>query len=226
LGRNWAASRSPAATLFLDEVGDIPLELQAKLLRVLQEQEFERLGGNKTIKVDVRLIAATNRDLAAMVEQRTFRAALYYRLNVFPIQVPPLHERSEDIPALVHYFVQEFARRMHKQIDQIAPQTLAVLKAYSWPGNVRELANLIERAAILSRGPVLEVPLAELDRRLNAKAVERGAAGVEPEHHRVLEALRESQWVLGGPRGAAARLGIKRTTLQSRLRKLGITRPT
>jgi formate hydrogenlyase transcriptional activator len=214
-------------TLFLDEVGDIPLELQAKLLRVLQEQEFERIGGNKTIKVDVRLIAATNRDLAAMVEQHTFRADLYYRLNVFPIRVPPLRERSEDIPALVRYFTQEFASRMHKRLDQVAPQTIARLKAHPWPGNVRELANLIERAAILSRGTVLEVPLAEVNRLVNAKPVERAAPpGAEPDQSRILEALCESQWVLGGPRGAAARLGMKRTTLQSRLPKLGITRPT
>jgi formate hydrogenlyase transcriptional activator len=213
-------------TLFLDEVGDIPLELQAKLLRVLQEQEFERIGGNKTIKVDVRLIGATNRDLAAMVEQHTFRADLYYRLNIFPIRVPPLRERSEDIPALVSHFAHDFARRMHKPLDQIAPQTMAGLKAYAWPGNVRELANLIERAAILSRGPVLEVPMGEFGRRSDAKLVGRQASLDEPDKGRILKALHESQWVLGWPKGAAARLGMKRTTLQSQLRKLGITRLT
>src|SRR5437870_5552205 len=213
-------------TLFLDEVGEIPLELQSKLLRVLQEQEFERVGGTRTIKVDVRLIAATNRDLARLVQEQRFRDDLYYRLNVFPIHVPPLRERPEDIPALVRFFVQRLARPMNRYIEVIPSETLEALRRYAWPGNVRELANLIERAMILSKGRTLEVPLAELRRRRSRADHEDGPATLEAvERMHILRVLGETNWTLGGPRGAAARLGMKRTTLQSLMRRLGITRP-
>ncbi len=210
-------------TLFLDEIGDIPLELQAKLLRVLQEQEFERLGGTRTIRVDVRLIAATNRDLAKMVAERQFREDLYYRLNVFPIAVPPLRERPEDIPLLVRYFAQQFARRADKKIETIPTETMEVLARWPWPGNIRELQNVIERAVILSPGPQLQVPLSEFKPQSSnsASAVET-LASFEKEH--IVRAIRESRGVIGGPHGAAARLGMKRTTLQARMRKLGISR--
>jgi formate hydrogenlyase transcriptional activator len=214
-------------TIFLDEVGEIPLELQPKLLRVLQEQEFERIGGTKTVKVDVRIIAATNRDLLRMVEQLRFRDDLYYRLNVFPIRVPALRERPEDVPALVRYFVQRLARPMNRHIDVIPAETLEALRRYAWPGNVRELANLIERAMILSRGRTLEVPLDDLvRRRAGASAMgDRGAADPDAQRMAVLRALEQANWVLGGPRGAAARLGMKRTTLQSLMRRLGVAKP-
>jgi formate hydrogenlyase transcriptional activator len=215
-------------TLFLDEVGDIPLELQSKLLRVLQEQEFERLGSTRTIRVDIRLIAATNRDLAAMVDQKQFRSDLYYRLNVFPIANPSLRERREDIGALVRYFAQKFSRRMHKHITSIPSEAMAALASYHWPGNIRELENLIERAVILSRGSTLDVPLAELKQpsRTTASLGTPSATTLEDaerEHIRV--ALQESNWQVGGASGAAARLGMKRTTLQSKMAKLGIERP-
>jgi len=213
-------------TLFLDEVGEIPLELQPKLLRVLQEQEFERVGGTRTIKVDVRLVAATNRDLARLVEEQRFRDDLYYRLNVFPIHVPPLRERPDDIPALVRFFVQRLARPMNRHVEVIPSETLEALRRYAWPGNVRELANLIERAMILSKGRTLEVPLAELRRRRPRADHEDGASTLEAvERMHILRVLGETNWTLGGPRGAAARLGMKRTTLQSLMRRLGITRP-
>jgi formate hydrogenlyase transcriptional activator len=211
-------------TLFLDEVGDIPLELQSKLLRVLQEQEFERLGSTRTIRVNVRLVAATNRDLAQMVAERQFRSDLYYRLNVFPLSVPPLRERREDIPLLVRYFAQRFAGRMNKQIETIPSETIAALSRYDWPGNVRELENLIERAVILSYGAVLQVPLTELKSQTGERAP--SAATLEAaEREHILRILRETKWVIGGPSGAAARLGMKRTTLQSKMHKLGIARP-
>jgi len=211
-------------TLFLDEVGDISLELQPKLLRVLQEQEFERLGGTRTIHVDARLVAATNRDLARMVAEREFRSDLYYRLNVFPIVVPPLRERREDIPTLVRYFAQKYARRMDKRVETIPSETMDALVRYPWPGNIRELENLIERAVILSPGPGLHVPPAELKPEAEAAASEiRTLETAEREH--ILRALQATNWVLGGPKGAATRLGIKRTTLQSRMQKLGISRP-
>jgi formate hydrogenlyase transcriptional activator len=215
-------------TLFLDEVGDIPLELQSKLLRVLQEQEFERLGSTRTIKVDVRMVAATNRDLPAMVADRQFRSDLYYRLNVFPIVNPPLRDRQEDIPPLVRYFTQTFSRRMNKQIDSIPADTMAALARYHWPGNIRELENFIERAVILTRGSTLEVPLAELRQR-NASA--RGNPAPKPttledaEREHIRRALEQANWQVGGPSGAAARLGMKRTTLQAKMAKLGIARP-
>jgi formate hydrogenlyase transcriptional activator len=210
-------------TLFLDEVGDIPLELQPKLLRVLQEQEFERLGSTRTKRVDVRIVAATNRSLEDMVAAGTFRNDLYYRLNVFPITLPSLRERSEDIPRLVRYFVQKFTRRMKKTIETIPTEAMNALVAYDWPGNVRELENAIERAVILSNGPVLHVPVTNFRGRTAPLATNGTLEATEREA--ILAALRESDWVLGGPRGAARRLGLKRTTLQSRMQKLGIQRP-
>ena len=211
-------------TLFLDEVGDIPLELQSKLLRVLQEQEFERLGSTRTIRVNVRLVAATNQDLSQMVADRQFRNDLYYRLNVFPVTVPPLRERQEDIPVLVRYFAQKYSRRMNKQIERIPSETMTVLSRYHWAGNVRELENLIERAVILSQGSDLHVPLAELK-----SAAMTGAQAVTTleaaERDHILRALQAANWVIGGPSGAAAKLGTKRTTLQSKMQKLGISRP-
>jgi formate hydrogenlyase transcriptional activator len=214
-------------TLFLDEVGDIPLELQSKLLRVLQEQEFERLGGNRTIRVDVRLVAATNRDLSAMVADRQYRSDLYYRLNVFPIANPPLRERREDIAALVRYFTQKFARRMNRRIESIPTDTLTTLSRYHWPGNIRELENFIERAVILSRGSQLDAPLAELKQASPAPAngaSESLATLEEAEREHIRQALRQTNGVVGGPSGAAARLGMKRTTLQAKMAKLGIER--
>ncbi len=217
-------------TLFLDEVGDIPLELQSKLLRVLQEQEFERLGSTRTIKVNIRLVAATNRDLEQMVADKQFRSDLYYRLNVFPIRVPSLRERSQDIPVLVRYFTQKHARRMDKRIQSIPGDALAALSKYHWPGNIRELENLIERSVILSSGPDLHVPLGELKVRATAPApaptLADGDGTLEAaERAHILRALKDTDWVLGGASGAAARLGMKRTTLQSKIKKLGITRP-
>jgi len=210
-------------TLFLDEVGDVPLELQSKLLRVLQEQEFERLGSNRTIRVDVRLVAATNRDLAQMVADKQFRSDLYYRFNVFPITAPSLRERPEDIPLLVRYFAQKYARLMNKQIETIPAGAMTALAKYHWPGNIRELENLIERSVILSQGPDLHVPLGEL--KAPTAAALNGAATLEAaEREHIHRVLRETKWVIGGPSGAATRLGMKRTTLQSKIRKLGISR--
>lgn len=214
-------------TIFLDEVEEIPLELQPKLLRVLQEQEFERLGSGKTIRVDVRVIAATNADLAQMVAEKKFRSDLYYRLNVFPISLPALRERAQDITLLVHFFAHRFAQQMKKPIKTIPNEALAQLTAYSWPGNIRELQNLIERAVILSRGSVLEVPLGEIKKTANEILVNQTGPvtleAVEREH--IIKTLREAGWVIGGNAGAAARLGLNRTTLNNRMRKLGITRP-
>ena len=212
-------------TLFLDEVGDIPLELQPKLLRVLQEKEFERLGSTRTLHVDVRVVAATNRDLTQMVEDRLFRSDLYYRLNVFPIVVPPLRDRAEDIPLLVRYFAQKHARRMDRRIETIPSEEMEALARYHWPGNVRELENLIERAVILSRGPALHVALPE--ERLSGDAPTASPITLEAaEREHILSALGATNWIIAGPGGAAARLGMKRTTLQSRMSKLGISRPT
>jgi formate hydrogenlyase transcriptional activator len=220
-------------SLFLDEVGDIPLELQPKLLRVLQEQQFERLGSTRTQQVDVRLIAATNCDLEKMVADRQYRSDLYYRLNVFPVTIPPLRDRPEDIPLLVRFFAQRFARRMKKPIESIPAKTSATLARYHWPGNVRELENVIERAVILSRGTELEVPLGELrvapeDVPAPAPPKSQAASGastlqsVERDH--ILQVLEETRWLVAGPAGAAAKLGMKRTTLQAKMRKLGISR--
>ena len=224
IGRFELAHRG---TIFLDEVGDIPLELQPKLLRVLQEQEFERLGSARTIRVDTRLVAATNADLAQKVADNQFRIDLYYRLNVFPLVLPPLRERREDIPLLVRYFVQKYAQRMKKPIDTIPVKAMIALTEYHWPGNVRELENFIERAVILSRGAELQLPLAELKQRSKVVPVAPldGVLTLEhAEREHIVRALGETNWVIGGPTGAAARLGMKRTTLQSRMRKLGIAR--
>jgi len=207
-------------TIFLDEVGDIPLDLQPKLLRVLQEHEFERLGSTRTQQVDVRVIAATHRDLKQMVDNGQFRSDLYYRLNVFPLTIPPLRDRAEDIPILVRYYVEKYARRMSRRIEEISTSAMEALCNYCWPGNVRELQNFIERAVILSQGQVLQAPLSDLEQsqKLKLGTLEE----VEREH--VLHALREAHWVIGGPSGAAARLGMKRTTLAYRIRKLKIPR--
>ena len=222
IGRFELADRG---TLFLDEVGEIPLELQVKLLRVLQEQEFERLGSTRTIRVHVRMIAATNRDLAQLVEERGFRSDLYYRLNVFPITMPPLRDRAEDIPALTRHFAQKFAQRMKKRIETIPSEAMKALQNYSWPGNVRELENFIERAVILTQGPDLFVPIAELKRPPNNTTHSVTTTLEQAEREHILKALRETGWVIGGAAGAAARLGMKRTTLQSKIQKLGIARP-
>ena len=214
-------------TLFLDEVGDIPLELQPKLLRALQEKEFERLGSTRTVQVDVRLIAATNRDLSEMVASRQFRSDLYYRLNVFPMQVPPLRERVSDIPLLVKYFVHKHAAENGKHIERVPSEAMDALLRWPWPGNIRELENFIERAVILTEGPVLNLPLAELHVTASAEsrsAAEPRSAADAGERAQILRALKEARGVIAGPTGAAARLGLKRTTLNSRIRKLGITR--
>ena len=226
IGRFELANRG---TIFLDEIGDIPLELQPKLLRVLQEREFERLGSTRTLHTDARLIAATNANLAERVNDKRFRSDLYYRLNVFPIMIPPLRERHEDIPLLVRHFVEKYERRMHKRIDRIPAGAMNALSEYPWPGNVRELENFIERAVILSSGSDLELPLAELAQRKALPAAvstdySTTLRQVEREH--ILRALKETRWVVGGPQGAAARLGMKRTTLGSLVKKLGITRPS
>jgi formate hydrogenlyase transcriptional activator len=222
-GRFELANRG---TLFLDEVGDIPLELQPKLLRVLQEQEFERLGSNYTHRVDIRLIAATHRDLGAMVKQTTFREDLYYRLKVFPINVPALRQRTEDIPKLVWHFTELYARRMNKSIDEIRPETMNALVRYRWPGNVRELQNFIERAVILSPHTVLRAPTSELEPFSAHKGSNMPMTGLEEvERDHILHALEASSWVVGGRNGAAARLGMRRTTLGYRMRRLRISRP-
>ena len=221
LGRFELADKG---TLFLDEVADIPPELQPKLLRVLQEQEFERLGSTRTRRVDVRLVAATNRDLGHMVENGQFRSDLFYRLNVFPLSVPPLRERPEDIATLVRYFAQRYARRMNRHVETVSAESIAALERYHWPGNIRELENLIERAVILSPSPVLHIPLSELKSNPDGRTPGLPTLA-EAERDHILRALEESKWVLGGPKGAAAMLGMKRTTLQSRMQKLGISRP-
>src|SRR5215472_10042764 len=207
-------------TLFLDEVGDIPIDIQPKLLRALQEREFERLGATQTKKVDVRLVAATNRDLERMVAHREFRSDLYYRLNVFPIRIPPLRERPEDIPLLVRYFTQKYSRRMEKEIESISAATMKKLSSWHWPGNIRELENFIERSVILTHGPALQVPIGELTANDGSSAAAEIREASERE--KILRALEESQGRVAGPDGAANRLGIKRTTLISRMKKLGI----
>jgi formate hydrogenlyase transcriptional activator len=237
IGRFELADRG---TLFLDEIGDIPLELQPKLLRVLQEQEFERLGSNRTQRVDVRVVAATNRDLARLVADREFRSDLYYRLNVFPIQIPSLRERREDVPLLVRYFVQNFSRRLNKTVEYVPAEAMDALVNYAWPGNIRELENLIERAVLLSPGKELRVPLSELKAStlsangnvapdLSLFSPSPSAVPIttleEAERQHILRALRQTEWRIAGPKGAAAILGMKRTTLQARMRKLGIRRP-
>ena len=210
-------------TLFLDEVGDIPLELQPKLLRVLQEHEFERLGSTRTQQVDVRVIAATHRDLRQMGEEGKFRTDLFYRLHVFPLSVPPLRDRREDIPVLVRHYVEKYARRMNRRIETIPSHAMEVFANYPWPGNVRELQNFIERAVILSPGSVLRAPLADLKQSSLPNANSKPSTADQAERDRVLQAIRASNWVIGGPSGAAARLGMKRTTLAYRIRKLNIS---
>ena len=223
-------------TLFLDEIGDIPLALQPKLLRVLQEQEFERLGGGRTHRINIRLVAATHRDLAEMVKRNEFRSDLYYRLNVFPVVLPPLRERRKDIPELISHFVGLFARRVGKHINHIPKETLDALTSYSWPGNVRELQNLIERAVILSNDGVLTNPLPKSDKNLaiNPLSVtDENPVTVTPSQGAferstralILQALEAAGWIIGGPGGAAARLELKRTTLIAKMKKLGISRP-
>jgi formate hydrogenlyase transcriptional activator len=212
-------------TLFLDEVGDIPLALQPKLLRVLQEQEFERLGSTRTHQVDVRLVAATNRDLMNMVKRGEFRIDLYYRLNVFPVTLPPLRERREDIPDLVAHFVDIYSRRMDKQIDEIPAETLSALRSYPWPGNIRELQNIIERAVILSNDGVLPNPLPKAEAQ-DAIMPPTTTTLRDTERALILSTLESVGWVIGGPKGAAAKLGLKRTTLIHKMQKLGISRPS
>ena len=233
IGRFELANRG---TIFLDEIGEIPLEVQPKLLRVLQEREFERLGSPRTLRTDARLIAATNRDLTAMVDAQTFRPDLFYRVNVFPVHVPPLRERPDDIPLLVRYFAQQFARRMHKTIETIPADTMQALIQYPWPGNIRELQNIIERAVILSPGPVLQVPRTDLTPRATdtvplehemldpARRTPIQNVLEETERQHILHVLEETNWVVAGPQGAAVRLGMKRSTLQFRMKKLGIFR--
>jgi formate hydrogenlyase transcriptional activator len=218
-------------TLFLDEVGDIPHALQPKLLRVLQEQEFERLGSGRTHKVDVRLVAATNRNLGKMVARGQFRSDLYYRLNVFPLLLPALRERREDIPDLVTHFVKLFNRRMGKQVESIPPETMAAFQWYLWPGNIRELQNLVERAVILSRDGVLPNPLHKKQTELLVPSLHRtrtfqsSMTLEDSDRALVVETLEQVGWVVGGPRGAAVKLGLKRTTLLAKMRRLGISRP-
>jgi formate hydrogenlyase transcriptional activator len=213
-------------TLFLDEVGDIPLELQAKLLRVLQEQEFERLGSTRTHKVDVRLIAATHRNLASMVKQGTFREDLYYRLKVFPVSLPPLRQRADDIPKLVRHFAGLYAQRMNKTIEQIPPETMAALVHYRWPGNVRELQNFVERAVILSPHTTLRAPISELESFMPRREVDAPMSNLtDMERDQITRALEASNWIIGGQSGAAKRLGMKRTSLSYRMKKLRIRRP-
>jgi formate hydrogenlyase transcriptional activator len=230
IGRFELANRG---TVFLDEIGDIPLELQPKLLRVLQEREFERLGSTRTLRTDARLIAATNRDLAAMVEEQKFRSDLYYRLNVFPVRVPPLRERREDIPLLVRHFVQQFSRRMTRSIETIPSEAMSALVRYDWPGNIRELQNVIERAVIVSTGPGLKVPLDDLRARVSSAETSNGGSASEDagkmrsvledaERKQILAALKQANWVVAGPKGAADLLGMKRSTLQAHMQRLGI----
>src|SRR6201996_6802098 len=221
IGRFQAAN---GGTLFLDEIGDLPLELQPKLLRVLQEQQIERLGGGRTLQVDVRVVAATHQELSRMVEDRKFRADLYYRLNVFPIMLPPLRERREDIPPLAEQFVRKFAARHGKSIHHISEELLNVLKRHEWPGNIRELQNFVERAVIMTTGSVLRAPIAELSRQEISPVPPRTLADADRTH--IVAALREANWVVGGRHGASARLGLPRTTLIARMQKLGISRET
>jgi formate hydrogenlyase transcriptional activator len=219
MGRFQSADRG---TLFLDEIGELPIELQPKLLRALQEKQFERLGGARTFQVDVRVIAATNQNLWRMVQERKFRPDLYYRLDVFPIGLPPLREREDDIPILVEHFVQKFAKQQGKSVDRIPDEVMEVLKRHDWPGNVRELQNVIERAVIMTTGPVLELQTRGLMTQNIGSAPTRTLEDAERAH--ITETLHETNWVVGGPRGAAARLGLARTTLIGMMQRLGISR--
>ena len=223
LGRFEVANKG---TLFLDEIGDMPLELQAKLLRVLQEQEFERLGSTQTVRVNVRVVAATNCDLKTMMAEKQFRNDLYFRLNVFPIRIPPLRERPEDIVQLVKAFVSRFATRMNRRIEVIPDAILEALRQYDWPGNIRELQNFLERSVILSSGPTLQAPLESLSLNRSRPAVPGAPLTLEEaETRHIIAALQEVNWVVGGPKGAAEKLGLKRTTLIAKMWRLGITRP-
>jgi len=213
-------------TLFLDEIGDLPLELQPKLLRALQEQEFERVGSSHPIRVDVRIVAATNQNIEQMVRDRSFRSDLYYRLNVFPIVVPPLRHRPEDIPLLIRHFVQESAERLHKPIDVIPDDVMQALCCYEWPGNIREMQNVIERAVLMTQGKELQPPVPELTRSVPANPVQDDQTLATMERLYIADVLRKTNWVVGGRGGAAAKLGMPRTTLLSRMRKLGISRQT
>jgi transcriptional regulator with GAF, ATPase, and Fis domain len=221
MGRFQAAD---PGTLFLDEIGELPIELQPKLLRAIQEQAFERLGSSQTIRVDVRIIAATNQYLGHLVEARRFRMDLYYRLNVFPITLPPLRERPDDIPLLVHHFVRTYASRHRKSVRHVPGEMTAALIAYHWPGNIRELQNFIERSVVLTKGAELQAPVAELVSRRGAVPGTATLADAERAH--IISALRETNWIVGGRKGAAARLGVFRTTLIAKMRKLGISRET
>jgi len=221
MGRFQVADRG---TLFLDEIGELPMELQPKLLRAIQEQAFERLGSSRTIRVDVRIIAATNQNLGGLVEARQFRMDLYYRLNVFPITLPPLRDRTGDVPLLVHHFVRQYASRHRRFITHVPDDVMAAIAAYHWPGNVRELQNFIERAVVLTKGGELQAPVVELVSKRSAIPGVRTLADAERAH--ILSALRETNWMVGGPKGAAARLGLFRTTLIAKMRKLGISRET
>ena len=223
LGRFEVANKG---TLFLDEIGDMPLDLQAKLLRVLQEQEFERLGSTQTLHVNVRVVAATNCDLKTMMAEKQFRNDLYFRLNVFPIRIPPLRERPEDIVQLVKAFVSRFATRMNRRIEVIPDAILEALRHYDWPGNIRELQNFLERSVILSPGPTLQAPLESLSVNRSRPVVPGAPLTLEEaETRHIIAALQEVNWVIGGPKGAAEKLGLKRTTLIAKMRRLGITRP-
>lgn len=216
---------SDQGSLLLDEIGDIPLELQPKLLRVLQEREFERLGSTQTQKVDVRIVAATHCDLEQMILEKQFRSDLYYRLSVFPMRIPPLRERADDIPLLVRYFVENATRRMNKTIDSVPSETMDALKRYPWPGNIRELENVIERAIIMSAGSELRIFPQELNARIaSGKNADRLQTLEEVERAHILATLKETKWVIGGPGGAATRLGLNRSTLYFRIKKLGIAR--
>jgi formate hydrogenlyase transcriptional activator len=220
IGRFQAAH---GGTLFLDEIGDLPLELQPKLLRVLQEQQYERLGSSRTLHADVRVIAATNQDLSQMVEEKTFRADLYYRLSVFPIRLPSLRERKDDIPSLVWHFVQRYSRQMGKSIDEVSDQVMEILRGYHWPGNIRELQNFVERSVIMTRGNVLSPRINELKLLMQETASAPTQTLSDAERTHILGILKEANWVVGGQDGAAARLGLPRTTLISRMQKLGIS---
>jgi formate hydrogenlyase transcriptional activator len=220
IGRFQAAH---GGTLFLDEIGDLPLELQPKLLRVLQEQQYERLGSSRTMHANVRVIAATNQDLSQMVEEKTFRADLYYRLSVFPIRLPALRERKDDIPSLVWHFVQRYSRQMGRPINEVPDQVMQILRSYHWPGNIRELQNFIERSVIMTQGNVLSPRINELKLLMQETASAPAQTLSNAERTHILGILKETNWVVGGQDGAAARLGLPRTTLISRMQKLGIS---
>jgi formate hydrogenlyase transcriptional activator len=222
IGRFELADRG---SVFFDEVGDIPLELQSKLLRVLQEQEFERLGSTRTMRVDFRLIAATNRDLTGMADAGTFRRDLYYRLNVFPIEIPPLRDRPEDVPLLVWHFATKYARHMNKAIEIVLPNDMESLIRYPWPGNVRELQNIVERCVILSSGGILHRPELPDLKRAGKVVSPKSRTLAEAEREHIMQTLRDTEWVIGGPHGAAVRLEVRRTTLLYKMRRLGICRP-